>query len=617
MNTTHNNSSPSKFIGILLFLIFLLSPSLGGAVIHITGKDSTKKVLMYKESHALVIGVSNYTGGWPKLPGVKKDIEAVTDALKKNGFNVVVVNDPDQKELEDAYQNFVLKYGLNPDNRLFFYFAGHGYTHKPSYAADDPEEWMGYIVSRDAPPPSGDKAKFLRHALSMQRVEELALKVESKHALFMFDSCFSGSIFAVSRAIPLDIQERTAKPVRQFISAGGADQEVPDVSVFRRQFVSALEGEADKNNDGFVTGTELGLFLEESVTNLSSRTQTPQYGKIRHRRLNKGDFVFPIKVASLGKSMTTVSDASSLTQNKKANDLDSLLQNAKKRKFEQTRKQEEIENQYAKLRELETLDAGTVSPEQKIKFWKDFIKAYPKDNSHLAEAKNTVALLSKQKNSKVRGIRGKKGVQVARLDPAAGKKKVSKKISMVKVPAGVFVASIGGVNKTVKLKTFYIDPYEVSQVSYQKMMGKNPSHFKGANNPVEKVSWSEAAEYCKRVGKRLPTSLEWEKAARAGSASKYYWGNKLGVNKANCDGCGSQWDGLSTSPRGTFAPNALGLYDMSGNLWEWVSNSYDSKSKILRGGSWVDDSSFVESAGFYFIPPENRSYDIGFRCAKG
>ncbi|MGV7221728.1 MAG: SUMF1/EgtB/PvdO family nonheme iron enzyme [Nitrospinales bacterium] len=616
MNTSPNNSSPSKFIAVSLFLIFLLSPALGSAVIQITGKGSGKKILMYKESHALVIGVSNYTGGWPKLPGVKKDIEAVTEALKKNGFNVVVVNDPNQQELEAAYQNFVLKYGLNPDNRLFFYFAGHGYTHKPSYAADDPEEWMGYIVSRDAPPPSGDKAKFLRHALSMQRVEELALKVESKHALFMFDSCFSGSIFAVSRAIPLDIQERTAKPVRQFISAGGADQEVPDVSVFRRQFVSALEGEADKNDDGFVTGTELGLFLEESVTNLSSRTQTPQYGKIRHRRLNKGDFVFPIQVASLSTNMTTVSDASSLTQKKPAgNDIDSLLQKAKQRKFEETRKQDEIENQYAKLRELETLDEGAVSPEQKIKFWRDFIKNYPEDNKHLAEAQNTVALLSKKQST--RSIMPKKSMQVARLDPAAVKKRKSKKISMVKVPAGVFVASVGGKARSIKLKTFYIDPYEVSQGDYEKMMGKNPSHFKGANNPVEKVSWAEATEYCKRVGKRLPTSLEWEKAARAGSASKYYWGNKLGVNKANCDGCGSQWDGLSTSPRGTFKPNELGLYDMSGNVWEWVSDNYDSKSKVLRGGSWVDDSSFVESAGFYFIPPENKSYDIGFRCARG
>ena len=149
------------------------------------------------------------------------------------------------------------------------------------------------------------------------------------------------------------------------------------------------------------------------------------------------------------------------------------------------------------------------------------------------------------------------------------------------------------------------------------MMGKNPSHFKGPGNPVEKVSWQEAGEYCKRAGKRLPTSMEWEKAARAGSSSKYYWGDVLGVNNANCDGCGSQWDGMSSSPVGTFPPNAWGLYDMSGNLWEWVQDAYDDKSMVLRGGSWVDDSSFVESSGSYFIPAGNRSYDIGFRCARG
>jgi len=607
------------FLLVLLFPVLALGANRGISITPLKGKGG-KSVLMYKESHALVIGISKYTGGWPKLPGVKKDIDAVTDALKIGGFHVVVVEDPNQEELEAAFKNFVLKYGLDVDNRLFFYFAGHGYTHKPSYAADDPEEWMGYIVSREAPAPQGNKANFFRHALSMQRIEELALKIEAKHAMFVFDSCFSGSIFAVSRAIPMDIQERTAKPVRQFISAGSADQEVPDVSIFRRQFVSGLEGEADKNNDGYVTGTELGLFLEETVTNLSKRTQTPQYGKIRHRRLNKGDFVFPIQVASLAASSATVSDASDLAQDvSSGSDIDSLLHKAKQRKFEEVKKKEEVERQYAKLRELETLEEGMVTSEQKIEFWEEFVKKYPDNNLHLTEANNTIKFLKEQeKSKKVRGLKSKEMFQVARLDPGAVKSKPQpRKTKLVKVPAGVFVAGLAGKTKSVTLKEFYIDPYEVTQAEYEKMMGKNPSRFKGPDKPVEKVNWGEAAEYCKRMGKRLPTSMEWEKAARAGTASKYYWGDILGINHANCDGCGSQWDGLSTAPVGTFTPNAWGIYDMSGNVWEWVTDDYDDKSKVLRGGSWVDDSSFVESAGFYFIPPENRSYDIGFRCAKG
>jgi uncharacterized caspase-like protein len=246
----------------------------------------------YKRSHALVIGVSFYTRGWPPLPGVESDVKAITAVLKKQGFHVKVVKNPNQEELEDAFKDFILTYGLEPENRLLFYFAGHGYTHKPSYASDDPQEWMGYIVSREAPRPTGNRADFFRHAMSLERISNFALQIEAKHVLFMFDSCFSGSVFSQSRGVPPDIQERTARPVRQFITSGSADQEVPDTSIFRRQFVDALDGEADLNSDRFVTGSELGMFLQEKVTNYSRRSQTPQYGKIRHHRLDKGDFVF-------------------------------------------------------------------------------------------------------------------------------------------------------------------------------------------------------------------------------------------------------------------------------------------------------------------------------------
>ncbi len=265
-----------------------------------------KPVILYKESHALVIGISFYSSGWPPLPGVKEDVKAVSKALQKQGFHVVTVENPNQEELESALTDFILTYGLQPKNRLLFYFAGHGYTHKPSYASNDPHEWMGYFVTRDAPRPSAGLAPFRRHSISMQEVANLALEIEAKHVLFMFDSCFSGSVFSLSRAIPQDIQERTAKPVRQFITSGSADQEVPDQSIFRRQFTEALAGEGDLNGDGFVTGSELGLFLEEKVTNYSRRSQTPQYGKIRHHRLDKGDFVFVLAKADRPKSEPVV-----------------------------------------------------------------------------------------------------------------------------------------------------------------------------------------------------------------------------------------------------------------------------------------------------------------------
>ena len=181
--------------------------------------------------------------------------------------------------------------------------------------------------------------------------------------------------------------------------------------------------------------------------------------------------------------------------------------------------------------------------------------------------------------------------------------KITEYYGMVLIPAGKFVYGEPRSQKTKVLKSYYMDANEVTQKDYEQVMGKNPSKFKGENLPVEKVTWQEAKEYCRLKGKRLPTSMEWEKAARAGTTSKYYWGNTLGKNKANCNDCGSQWDGLKTAPVRSFPPNALGLFDMAGNVWEWVDQTHNKKLKVLRGGSWMDDSSFIPSAAPYFVSP--------------
>ena len=249
--------------------------------------ENGAEVALYAESHALVIGISNYTNGWPKLRGVREDIPAVKTALEKQGFKVTVVMDPDRDSLDKAFRTFIARHGQKPDNRLLFYYAGHGHSLMLGYGG-----MMGYLVPNDAPDPNLDEGGFLASSMSMQSIEVYARNIQSKHALFMFDSCFSGSIFDATRAIPDVIQEKTGKPVRQFITSGSAEQEVPDRSIFRRQFIEALNGEGDRNGDGYVTGAELGDFLETKVTNYSRRSQTPQYGKLRDPLLDKGDFVF-------------------------------------------------------------------------------------------------------------------------------------------------------------------------------------------------------------------------------------------------------------------------------------------------------------------------------------
>ncbi|HWS88735.1 MAG TPA: caspase family protein [Pyrinomonadaceae bacterium] len=248
--------------------------------------EDGKELRLYERSYALVVGVSDYAQ-WPKLPGVRKDVEEVARALERHGFLVTKVENPDSARLEKSFREFISAYGRGVENRLLFYFAGHGHTAKQSYGDD-----MGYIVPADAPLPARDPNGFLDKALNMRQMERYAEDVQAKHALFLFDSCFSGALFALSRAVPDAITYKTARPVRQFITSGSADEQVPDQSIFRRQFVEALDGEADLNKDGYVTGTELGMFLQDKVINYSKDTQHPQYGKIRNPNLDKGDFVF-------------------------------------------------------------------------------------------------------------------------------------------------------------------------------------------------------------------------------------------------------------------------------------------------------------------------------------
>lgn len=282
-----------KLRRILLSLALATAALPAQAVLRLdTGKG---EIDLYNKSYALIIGASEYRH-WPKLPGVKGDVQQIKAALEKHGFEVTIVMDPTRTQFDEAYRKFISTYGQDPTSRLLFYYAGHGHTIKTAFGQE-----MGYIVPIDTPLPAAGKGAVKEKAVSMMEIEIYAKQAEAKHALFMFDSCFSGSLFGLTRAVPAAISDKTAKPVRQFITAGAADQEVPDDSIFRRQFIAGLNGEADANKDGYVTASELAQFIEYTVINYSNRAQTPQYGKIRDPILDKGDYVFLLPSRASGK----------------------------------------------------------------------------------------------------------------------------------------------------------------------------------------------------------------------------------------------------------------------------------------------------------------------------
>lgn len=193
---------------------------------------------------------------------------------------------------------------------------------------------------------------------------------------------------------------------------------------------------------------------------------------------------------------------------------------------------------------------------------------------------------------------------------------------------------------------FWMGRHEVTQGQYEAVMGTNPSVFKncGKDCPVEEVSWNDAKEFIKRLNDRndgfvysLPTEAEWEYAARAGTTTAFAFGNSLSSTQANFNGnypYGNAANGPDlgrTAKVGSYRPNAWGLYDMHGNVWEWVEDIYqdsytglptdgsenttrgDSQNRVLRGGSWNYFGYSSRSADRFRDLPTRRYYSFGFR----
>jgi formylglycine-generating enzyme required for sulfatase activity len=152
-------------------------------------------------------------------------------------------------------------------------------------------------------------------------------------------------------------------------------------------------------------------------------------------------------------------------------------------------------------------------------------------------------------------------------------------------------------------KGFWLGQTPVTQKAYRRVTGSNPSNFRGDNRPVEQVSWEQARSYCQAIGGRLPTEAEWEYAARAGVAAPRY--GKLDDIAWYVKNSGGR-----THDAGQKKPNAFGLFDMLGNVWEWTGD----KAQTLRGGSWNSYPMVVRASSRYWPEGRMRYWDFGLRC---
>ena len=589
-----------------------------------------KEIPLYKDSYALVIGNGAYTNGWDPLPGALQDVTDVAAALETHGFQVTLKTDLTKAEFEPAFAEFVHNAGQDKDNRLLFYYAGHGSTEKTASGTD-----LGSLVMVDAPLPKMNKALFALKSVDMKSLVTGAERIHSRHVLFVFDSCFSGTILNVRSQLetPESISDNIKYPVRQFITAGRAGETVPDKSIFKQTFLDLLVGrEKEPFPDGYITGEELGYYLKHKVPEYNA-AQHPQYGKIQDPALDKGDFVFVLGNTGSpegGKPLSTL----------------------------------------ATLRVTSTPSGATVYLDGK-QIGSTPLRGYHIDTGVRRQKQVEIGLELAGYRSHVERLT-LRGGQTTPWDMHLEKlsvPSVSIPAGMVLIPAGEFQmgSNTGSDDErpvhTVYVDAFYMDKYEVTNAQYKRFVDANPEwrkdrmpkslhsgdylkYWRGntyparkGNHPIVHVSWYAAMAYAQWAGKRLPTEAEWEKAAHGGHVElEYPWGNTISGDHAN-------YGGNDTKPVGSYSANAYGLYDMAGNVWEWCLDEYDRKFyknspsqnplsgansinwllskyreiksfRVQRGAGWDSTERFVRIANRVGTTPTNTSSNLGFRCVR-
>jgi formylglycine-generating enzyme required for sulfatase activity len=221
-------------------------------------------------------------------------------------------------------------------------------------------------------------------------------------------------------------------------------------------------------------------------------------------------------------------------------------------------------------------------------------------------------------------------------------------LELVKIPGGTFQM---GSNESedeqpihsVTVTPFWLGKFPVTQAQYEAVMGTNPSKFRGANRPVDQVSWYDAESFCQRLSEklgnqyRLPSEAEWEYACRAGTTTPFYFGATLTSDFANYNGTKTHAREPKgkyreqTTDVGAFAPNGFGLYDMHGNVWEWCEDHWhrnyqgapldgsawvsenDNDNRRLRGGSWIYYPWWCRSACRGYATPDICDINVSFR----
>ncbi len=527
---------------------------------------------------ALVIG--NWAYRFKPLNNPQNDAREMTQLLRQLGFEVIHKENLGFEQMEDEVIKFKLRL-MDKGQVGLFYFAGHGLEVQKE----------NYLLPTDLRKPETQlvKDKSIRAQWVVNVMEHSGSKVN----IVILDAC---------RTFP-----RPDKPRATSEDYGLAAMSAPKGTIIGFATGSGqIASDGKKGGNGLYTGHLLKFMRQAglSIEEVFKKTRQQVAWETRDKTVQQVPWV----------SNSLIGDFCLVSCTKPKSNQEKILQaqlEQERRKFEKERRKLEKER-----REKAALQAQL-----------EALKNQPKP------------VQPSQSKEFSRGKVFRDRLADGSLGP-----------EMVWIPAGSFrMGDIQGGGDSdeqpvheVSVGRFAMGRYEVTFAEYDKFAeatGREKPDDRGwgrGNRPVIMVSWHDATAYAEWLSQqtgqqyRLPTEAEWEYAARAGTKTKYWWGNEIGSNKANCFFCQNRFK--YTAPVGSFAPNPFKLYDILGNVWEWTCSEYESKYAgkeqrcakkynknnrlSLRGGSWFGGTSGMRSADRNVRRPAYRDGDLGFRVSR-
>ena len=630
-----------------------------------------------KDAYALIIGISTYKDTKiPKLNYTTHDAQAIFDLLvnpdmagfKKENVKFFLDDEATLFNIKDAISNWLFK-NAKEDSMVFIFFAGHGGVEEDRFGIEK-DNLAKYLLPYDA-----DFDNFFASALSNSDFNRLLLSIKSKRLVVFMDSCYSGGVTekkARDVKIVEDLYEKMAEGEgRLVIAASQPDQrsfedENLGHGIFTHHLIEALSGAADFDINGYVTAMEVYKYLSETVPKTARRLAGGVQEPILRGDL-KTDFVLTVS----RKRLEEIKHADIKKRNLKR--LSDWYHDEKLGAAQYELACRLIESSFEDLRgdDKKVLKSLNDLLSEKISistFRHDVesitgleelpivISKLEKRKREEQEAKQEEERLRKEKEEQER-LRRREEEEKKALEEAEKRKREEQKptftnsigMEFVYIPAGEFEmgspldeegrdSDEGPVRHVTIEKAFYMGKYEVTQKQWREIMGGNPSSFEGDDLPVEMVSWNDVQKFIKKLNKkegtdkyRLPSEAEWEYACRADTITRYSFGDdesKLGDYAWYHDN-----SHYNTHPIGQKKPNSWGLYDMHGNVWEWVQDKWHDcsdgaptdgsawesgflASRVFRGGSWIGSARECRSARRSCNVPRSRGTDLGFRLLR-